>query len=155
MKIGFENQPKKSILEIEKLKAQVIKEIIAKKKAIEGSGFFADWLMYELEYGNKRLELQYNPKNYEASTYVENTGKDQMSDQTTILYESVKKILENLVENEKHNINYAIRTNNENMANWAKTKGREIFEWDAEQELLQGDFPSLHVFDKRFLYNVK
>jgi hypothetical protein len=110
----------------------IIERLVADAKKEE----FPNRFVYELKYGRKNVTLSYFFETREAITHIDSIGteEDKKEGETSILYEAVKKILQDLSDKKGQEIEYKIETRNGNIREWALTKGKEIFKWESEPE---------------------
>ena len=102
---------------------------------------FDDYMNVVLEHGRKRLRLSISPENGEATTYIQNVHdvEKQKPDETTILYSAAREAMEELSRQMDQSIDYTLRSSNDNVVDWARSKGREIFDWDKQDSRFDGD----------------
>ena len=122
-------------------KTESEEDIVEKLAADAKKEEFPNRFVYELKYGRKTVTLSYFFETGEAITHIDNIGteEDKKEGETSILYEAVKKILQDLSNKKGQEIEYKIETRNGNIREWALTKGKEIFEWESEPDK-KGDF---------------
>jgi hypothetical protein len=100
-------------------------------------------------YGSKSLRVIYDPQADECMTLVENVpGLPRRLDETTLLYAAAKEIMQEFATRRGRPVSYAFLTENISMRDWARTKGRGLFSWDAEREYADPDEPPGFVFIK-------
>lgn len=108
-----------------------------------------DEQVYELTYGQKNLTVTFNHRTGEAGTYVENIldPDKRQPDETTVLYLAAKQMMEGFATADGRPVKYGLRTENENMRDWARTKGKGIFNWREEGNYEEPDGGNLFVFE--------
>lgn len=85
-----------------------------------------------------------------ATTYIENvrSSEKKKDKETALLYLAIRDILHEFANKKQKAVYYMFDTENPNMLEWAKTKGRDIFNWDKEEIELENE--GRGVFTKIF-----
>jgi hypothetical protein len=96
-------------------------------------------LDYQLSYGSKIVGicLFETKTSLSANSMVQNTGEDseRIASETTTLYGKVREILQQVAEEKRKPLLYRFTTEYPQMANWALSKGAEVFDWDTISKL--------------------
>lgn len=140
---------------------QIISQIMnaAEISTIPGSGGI---IMVYMEFGSKKLQLNIDLNregivgDYNAITIIEKLRKRKLDEETTFLYEAVKRFIQKYTDKSQRNLLYSLQTQNKKMIAFAETKGAQIFGgWDQTLQI-QGappnpdEVPEQHVFVKQF-----
>lgn len=84
-----------------------------------------------LRYGSKVLRIIFNDEMSEATTVVlKQEGLEHKENETSYLYAAARSIMKNRANKRREDTRYEFMTEDEKMLNWAKTKGKAIFDWD-------------------------
>ena len=118
--------------------------------------------------GNKTIEISYGRKVMRieirsgteisggklVTTFIENIKPEteKKEDETTLLYLTAKKIIQQTANANGEVLCYLFDTENGRMKNWAETVGQDIFEWDSRDTMSTQE--NQHTFIKRF-YPIK
>ncbi|MFA6486227.1 MAG: hypothetical protein WCT40_02570 [Candidatus Magasanikbacteria bacterium] len=84
--------------------------------------------IFIVECGSKQL-LVYLFGGYEFMTIVANNNKERAENETTIVYEKAKEIMQDESNSKGKEMIYSLVTSNEKMLAWARNRGDEIFHW--------------------------
>ena len=88
------------------------------------------------QYGSKTLNLGYEPEgdiiNVATLIYTDDS-LEKKDDETTFLYNTAKQFMQKLAHETQKIIVYCLTTENAKMILWAKTKGRNLFQWTKEE----------------------
>lgn len=107
-----------------------------------------EWIF---KYGARSLRLGFCPDRKSFGTFIGTVrGVDDIAGQTTFLYRAAKKIIQEMTDRVGEDTIYTVTVlgvvGKENtMAKWGKGKGKELFEWDDEEEYYYGSAPSYRL----------
>lgn len=130
---------------------QIVEDILSNKwvlydKVDQGSGLTVD-----LSYGSKGLRV-FTYANGRIDTHVRTIkGRERKENETTLLYSAAREIMEDFMKRIGRPAKYIFQTKNENMLEWARTKGEEVFDgWDAITFEEDEDGTEITMFTKNF-----
>lgn len=86
-----------------------------------------------ITYGRKTIRLHVDKlsnKQWQAETLINTTSEESQEQETTLAYNAVYNTLVELAKSSQIPITYTYKTANQNMINWAKHTGVQIFNWD-------------------------
>ena len=89
-------------------------------------------IKYVLTYGNKKITVSFLTFADSVQTYIENIpAKEVKIENTTILYEVAKRIMQEYANKNSTSIDYLLSTSFEKMKAWAQNpkKGAGLFDW--------------------------
>ena len=124
---------------------QVINDIYKKRRSIsieefiEFAGGSADKIAETypervlFQYGNKILILGIDREKKAVSTIIKAVGGDKKENETTFLYRTAKRLMQETANAERTPLQYKARTYNETMMEWAKTSGNDVFAWEEQR----------------------
>ena len=102
---------------------------------------------YSIAYGSKKFVLFFQEDEGNFSSFIKNReGLERKEHETSLLYSAAKKLMERLAADQNKTYTYTLRTQNQNIKNWADTKGRKIFQWQTEDEIPDEVYGPLYVF---------
>ncbi|MDD4333287.1 MAG: hypothetical protein PHT51_04205 [Patescibacteria group bacterium] len=126
----------KLITQTEIPEEQIIDNIIANMQTGRKDEYYPKALVYDLEYGQKRLAVYYEKDIQNVETYLDNIkdGSEKKENETSLLYKAAKKLIQQFADDAQQKIGYTLFTKFEKMRDWATSynKGRLIFDWDIE-----------------------
>tara|TARA_Y100000310_G_scaffold214719_1_gene215676 strand:- start:439 stop:966 length:528 start_codon:yes stop_codon:yes gene_type:complete len=123
-----------------------IDTILASKEDAGEDERYPNATIYILEYGRKRLRITFKKDN-DVVIHIENRSgnTNRMANETTIIYMAAEKLMQEHASSTGHTLSYTLITKNINIAEWAKTSGMEIFQWDDQGEYSDGDHPMFYA----------
>ncbi len=126
----------------------VVEEIISKKTNEPEDERYPGFKVYSISYGRKKLIFYIKEETGESHSHIKNVLEEdqRQENETTYLYTALKKILDQTADKIKISVHYKILTENEKIAEWSKSEGKQIFNWETENEIPDDTHPTLHVF---------
>lgn len=86
---------------------------------------------YLLTYGSKTLELYYDRIDDQFGIVIAaNSGEGRQPEETTLLYTAARQLMLSLVHKMSKPVSYALRTEDEKLAAWARSTGERLFHWE-------------------------